>query len=359
MAQVTTKSSSVDVVNDPEAFYALAEEEGWGDGHPLIPPTQERVERFLSQGDLDPDTVIAVLPPGRSMATVEKIAINAVMAGCKPEYMDVVLTAIRLLAMGGEGGWLGHVMTTAHSRSPLLVINGPIARDLGITTGADGSAVSWRANAAICRAVRLTLINIAGIRGVTDGNTFGWLPKYMYAIAEDEAATPWESFSVEKGFTPNDDVLTVFWSEPARHLDVNWAVTVPQLLALFCDAMQLAACYQGGGLLGLSPRHARACALAGFSKADVKRFIFEHARKPLKAYGGDIVSHFNDPEWRKFYSHSPDAMVPMVSSPDENNVVVFGGSGPESLFFNGTTGTLTTPLRIGKIERHYSSPRSK
>src|SRR5450759_1254808 len=177
MGSVKVQSTRLDLPDDAEEVYADFEAKGYGDGHPVIPPTVERVERFLEAGDQSPDTEIAVLDPGKGVATIEKIAINAVMAGCLPAHMDVIIAALEAHASFPKQGT---VMTTAHSLSPLIVVNGPIAKELGIGSGAGGSAVSWRANAAIARAVRLCLINIAGIPGSTDCNTFVWLPKYMY-----------------------------------------------------------------------------------------------------------------------------------------------------------------------------------
>ncbi len=353
MRSVQAQSTRLDLPDDVEEVYAYFEANGFGDGHPVIPPTVERVERFLEAGDLSPDTEIAVLDPGKGVATVEKIAINAVMAGCLPAHMDVIIAAIEALASFPR---LSNVMTTAHSLSPLIVVNGPIARELGIASGAGGSAVSWRANAAIGRAVRLCLINIAGIPGSTDCNTFVWLPKYMYCVAENDDANPWEPFALEKGFSPEDDIVAVFWKEPAHHLEVMWPTTAQELLAAFCDSMCTVASRSSYGegqvLMGFCPDQAQLCAKAGFSKKDVKRFVFENARKPLRAYGPKAAPHFKL-EWQKFYTSSLDAMVPMVASPDAIEIIVIGGAGPNSLYFPHGYGPF-----IRKIARHRRPART-
>ncbi len=352
MGSVTAKSARLDLPDDVEQVYAYFEANGFSDGHPVIPPTVERVERLLAAGNLSPDKEIATLDPGKGIATVEKIAINAVMAGCLPEYMDVIIAAIEGLAASPK---LGNSMTTAHSTSPLLLVGGPVVRELGIGSGAGGSTVSWRANAAIARAVRLCLINIAGIPGTTDCNTFVWLPKYMYCIAENEEANPWDPFMIEKGYSADDDVVAVFWKEPAHHVEVMWPATAQELLAAFCDSMSTvgsrSAYGDGHVLLGLCPDQAQYCAKAGLSKRDVKRFIFENARTPAGAFGPKALSHFKL-EWQKFYTHSPDAMVPMVSSADEIEVIVIGGAGPNSLYFPHGK-----PPQIKKIGRHFRPPR--
>lgn len=348
MDAVHVKSTRLDLPDDVEEVYAYFEAQGFGDGHPVIPPTVERVERFLAAGDLDPAAEIAVLDPGKGVATVEKIAIAAVMAGCLPQYMDVVIAAIQAQASFPKQG---NAMTTAHSLSPLIVVNGPIARELGISSGAGGSTVSWRANAAIARAVRLSLINLAGIPGSTDCNTFMWLPKYMYCVAENEEGNPWESLAVEKGFTPDDDVVTLFWKEPAHHVEVMWETTPAELLAAFSDSMCTVAsrCSYGEGqvLFGFCPDQAQQCAAGGYSKKDVKRFFFENARKPARAYGPKAWPHFIA-EWQKFYTANPDTMVPMVRSPEMIEVIVIGGAGPNSLYFPHGYGPFSR-----KVERHY------
>lgn len=353
MGSLQAKSTRLDLPDDVEEVFAHFEANGFGDGHPVIPPTIERVDRFLAAGDLSPDTEIAVLEPGKGIASVEKIAINAVMAGCLPQYMDVVIAALQAHASFPKQA---NVMTTAHSLSPLIVVNGPIARELGIASGVGGAAVSWRANAAIARAVRLCLINIAGIPGSTDCNTFVWLPKYMYCVAENEEGNPWESFAIEKGYAPDDDVVTMFWTEPAHHIEVMWETTPPELLAAFCDSMCTVAsrCSYGEGqkLMGFCPDQAQLCAEGGFSKQDVKRFFFENARKPLRAYGPKAPPHFIL-EWQKFYTATPDTMVPMVRSPDEFNIIVIGGAGPNSLWFPHGYGPFSR-----KIERHWRPDRS-
>ena len=353
MGSVKVQSTRLDLPDDAEEVYAYFEANGYGDGHPVIPPTVERVERFLDAGDQNPDTEIAVLDPGKGVATIEKIAINAVMAGCLPAHMDVIIAALEAHASFPKQGT---VMTTAHSLSPLIVVNGPIAKELGIGSGAGGSAVSWRANAAIARAVRLCLINIAGIPGSTDCNTFVWLPKYMYCVAENDAENPWEPFAIEKGYTRDDDVVTVFWKEPAHHLEVMWPTTAQELLAAFCDSMCTVASRSSYGegqvLMGFCPDQAQLCAKGGFSKKDVKRFMFENARKPLRAYGPKAVPHFKL-EWQKFYTSSPDTMMPMVGSPDQIEIIVIGGAGPNSLYFPHGYGPFTR-----KIARHWRPVRT-
>ncbi len=355
MAIGELKSKRLELADDAEEIYEYVEQNYWGDGHPVIPPTEERVRRFLSKGRVDPQKVVATLEPGGGVATIEKIAVNAVMAGCLPEYMDVVVSAIELLGPDLQGDHSSSP-TSAHSISPLLILNGPVAKEMGIATGAGGSSVSWRANAAIARAIRLCLINIAGIPGLTDCNTFVWLPKYMYCIAENEDGSPWESLAVEKGFSPTDDVLTCHWVEPPHHLEFGWPVTAQELLAGFCDGLCTVTDRSASRavlmpVIGFCPDEAHLCANAGFSKRDVKRFLFDHGRKPLRAFGPPAAAKGFPLEWQKFYTHSPEAMVPMVASPENIDIIVIGGVSPGSLYLPHSAGGLRK-----KIERNWRSP---
>ncbi len=172
-----------------------------------------------------------------------------------------------------------------------------------------------------------------------------------------KAGNPWEPFAIEKGYSPDDDVVAVFWKEPAHHLEVMWPTTAQELLAVFCDSMCTVGCRSAYGdgrvLRGFCPDQAQLCAKAGFSKQDVKCFVFENARKPLRVYGPHAASHFKL-EWQKYYTHSPDAMVPMVSAPDQIEIIVIGGAGPNSLYFPHGQ-----PPLIRKIARHWQPRRTQ
>lgn len=330
------ESTRIEIEGPLEAINEDFHNRGWTDGNPIIPPTEERVERFVRATGLDPAKVVAVLEASKGEASIEKIAINAVMAGCKPEYMPVIIAAIECLAQQPQAFYT--FMTTSHSVSPLLIINGPIRSQFGITAGPGGTTVSWQANAAIGRALRFVLLNIGGIAGASDMHCFGWLVKYGYCMGENEEESPWEPYHVEKGFSANQNTVTVFIVEPPHHVEPLASGSAQGLLGSFADSMATTACRNTMGdafpILVLCPQHARAIAAGGFSKEDVKRFVYEHARVPLYRFDPGQITYFRD-NWKKFYTWAPHSMVPLVEKASDIYVVVTGGPGPNSLFVPG------------------------
>jgi hypothetical protein len=191
-----------------ELYYA----QGWTDGLPVVPPTRAKVHVMVKQSGRAASEVIAELPPQGGKATVERIATNAVMAGCLPEYMPVVLTALE--AMLETRFNLRGVLCSTHVSTPLLILNGPIVQALHVNSGHNVFGPGWRANATIGRAVQLALVDIGGAQpGVLDKVTFGHPGKYSDCIAENEAASPWEPLHVERGFQCEDSTVTVYPAE--------------------------------------------------------------------------------------------------------------------------------------------------
>ena len=181
-------TGSLDEVN--AYFY----ERGWTDGLPIVPPTRERVEHLLGGWPGEPDEEIAEVPPLMGVATVRAVAVNAVMAGCAPEYLPVVVSAVSAITRPRYG--LSHRQTTTHPATALIIVNGPIARRLRINSGSGLFGPGWRANATIGRALRLCLINLGGaIPGEVDRAQHAHPGKYTYCIAENEDANPWEVLS--------------------------------------------------------------------------------------------------------------------------------------------------------------------
>ena len=180
--------------DEAEAMY----ERGWSDGLPLVPPTVERVARMLSGTTRKPDEVVAVVPPDLVECTVEKVAINAVMAGCRPEYLPVVLAAVEA-ACTDEFNIHGLLATTWFS-GPLVIVNGPIARAIGMNSGVNALGQGNRANATIGRALQLVIRNVGGGRPARSTARRSAHPgKYTFCFAEDEAGSPWEPLHVERG----------------------------------------------------------------------------------------------------------------------------------------------------------------
>ena len=196
-------------VHAPEDEHELCFSRGWSDGLPVVPPTPVRVLRMLRGTSRDPQEVVGEIPPNNAPCTVEKVAINAVMAGCKPEYMPVVLGVVEA-ALEPEFTMHGLLCTTWFS-SPMVVVNGPVARRIGMNSGVNALGQGNRANASIGRALQLVIRNVGGgVPGGIDRATLGWPGKYTLCFSEDESDPAWQPLSVERGVPPGVSAVTLF-----------------------------------------------------------------------------------------------------------------------------------------------------
>ena len=297
---------------------------GWTDGLPVLPPTDGAVGEMLTGTDLPPDQVIGRLEPRLGKATVEKIAINAVMAGALPTYMPVLIAAVQILAKpeSGFGGW----SVSTGSWTPFWVINGPLRNDLRVNSSSGALSPDNIANATIGRAMRLIIRNLGGARkGIEDMGVIGNPGKYTMVIAENEEESPWESFHVEQGYDKEDNTISLtspnsYWQMMPYGTDDTGilraaAYNIPPTL--------------GGVLcLILNPTHARYLASKGWTKKDVVSFISEHARAPLyqsPRYYGSVPST-TGPESGMLLVN-PEDSIQVVSTKGSFRIVVAGGSG--------------------------------
>lgn len=251
--------------DEAEAFF----ERGWTDGLPVVGPTPERVLRMLAGTTRRPDEVVALVPPDFNPATVEKVAVNAVLAGCRPEYLPVVLTAVE--AACTETFNMHGLLCTTWFSGPVVIVNGPVARDIGMNSGVNVLGQGNRANATIGRALQLVVRNVGGGRpGEIDRSTLGQPGKYTFCFAEDETGSPWEPLSVERGIAAGRSAVTLFAGDGPRALADQHSRSPESLarsmawelesvwhrkLALYADAV-----------LVVSPEHARVFREAGWSK---------------------------------------------------------------------------------------------
>src|SRR5262249_55094794 len=211
---------------DPVEYCMTA---GFGDGLPSVPPTLRRVERMLKNCPHAADEIIGLIPPNYGVATVEKIAANACMAGCDPRMMRVLVPLVR--AICDERFNIHGVQATTHFAAPLVILNGPVRKDLGFACGSNVFSNVSRANSSLGRALQLILTNLGGARpGEIDMSTLGNPGKFSYCIAENEEESPWEPFSVERGLEPGTSAVTVFAAEPPRGVSEHNARTATQVL---------------------------------------------------------------------------------------------------------------------------------
>jgi len=309
-------------------------EQGWTDGLPIVPPTPERVERMLAGMPAhDADELIGAVPPKFGHATLRQVAVNAVMAGCKPEYLPVVVAALRAVMEPAYG--LEHRQTTTHAGAPLIIVNGPIVQRLRINCGTGVFGPGWRANATIGRALRLVLVNIGGAGPGVDASQTGHPGKYTYCIAEYEAANPWQPLHVERGFCPEQDVVTVVNAEAPHSMTENVQTEPLEIMRTFASSMATLGVNnlysQGHPVLALGLEHVQYLADGGLSKRDVQTALFEMARQPWGLMKNRGKS--KGPRFPEFVDRSDDrSMVPIINAPEDLIVIVAGGAGGKSMF---------------------------
>jgi hypothetical protein len=321
-------ASFIDVPDDLTDFNRLFFDNGWGDGLPLIPPTPDLVERMLRHARRDPREVVAVIPP-YGTATVEAVAVIAVMAGCRPEYLPVLLAATE--AIGDKQFELFFLQNTIHPTTTWLLVNGPIARRLEVSSGANCLGPGAWANATLGRALRLTASVIGGARsGEVDMSTLGWPGKFLMCCAENEAASPWEPFHVERGFAPDASTVTVIAAKPMLSFTTH-TQDVDDFLRVISNAMTgvTGSEYRSGGAptLVLSPEHAQMVARAGLSKSDFKRRVWETARLPVSKMGARDRARTQIDRREELGEFGPDTLLTPSRKPEDIIVLVAGGWG--------------------------------
>ena len=337
--------ASYDEIND--YFY----ERGWTDGLPIVPPTEQRVRDMLAgMPSRDAEESIAIVPPKMGQGTMRQIAVNAVMAGCKPEYLPVVVAALEAVSEPAYG--LSHRQTTTHAGAPLIIVNGPIAKRLRINSGRGVFGPGWRANATIGRALRLVLVNVGGAGPLVDASQTGHPGKYTYCIAEYEEANPWEPLHVERGFRADESVVTVVNAEAPHSMTENIQTDPDEIIRTFASCMATLGVNnlysQGHPILVMGVEHAQHIAAAGWSKRDVQQALFERARQPWGLAKNRGKS--KGPRFPEFVDRNDDAsMVPIVRAPEDLILIVAGGAGGKSMFLPTAGGqSLSVSKRIAE-----------
>ena len=340
---------AVEAPGDIDEFQSWIMERGWGDGLPAIPPTPERVARMLSATRRRPEDVAAILVPRLGRATIEVIAANAVMAGALPEHLPVILAAVEAVADPAFN--LQAIQTTTHPCSPLVIVNGPIAPRLGIHAGGNVLGQGSRANAVIGRALRLTLQNVGGARpGKEDRATHGHPGKYSYCMAENEAASPWESLSVERGFSSGESTVTVCGSEAPHNINDHASTTPDAIVTTVASVMATVGSnniYLGGEpLVVLGPEHAATAVSSGWSKDDFRRKVWEQSAVPLASFAQENIDRFATIYPEGFKDRPAGAVARAARDWRDIMVVVAGGAGKHSALIPTFGATRSVTRRI-------------
>ena len=316
----------------------LSFEKGWSDGLPVVPATKERIWAMLDAVGLEPDHQVTFITNRQAAVTAEKVAINAVMAGCTPEYMPVIVAAIEAI---GDPKWGYHGPGTSTGGAAVLtIVNGPIARKLQINSGDNLFGPGWRANATIGRAVRLVMRNVIGtLPGRLDRSTLGHAGKYTYVIAENEEDSPWLPLHVERGFSPEQSAVTVMAADAPHQFYNQLSNTAEGVLTTLADDMRISGNARGQSqyVVVLAGEHMQTIAADGWSKADIRKFVFEHTH--------NSVAHLKRTQ-RLAGPIKPEdetTMRPLVPSPEDILVVAAGGrAGAFSAYIPGWGGKRTS-----------------
>ena len=317
---MTAREIAVDALSDP---VEVAFERGWTDGLPVVTPTPERVWRML-QGTLrKPDDVVGIIPPDLTACTVEKVAINAVMAGCKPEYMPVVLAAVEAACVDAFN--MHGLLATTYFSSPIVVVNGPIAEKIGMNSGGNALGQGNRANATIGRALQLVIRNVGGGKpGGVDRATLGYPGKYTFCFAEREHDSPWESLAVGKGFSAETSTVTLIAGGGVHGVMDQLSRTAEGLAHSFAQSLLSVAHYKiafaTDALLVVCPEHARTFRADGWSKQQ----LIDKIQALTTRQGSEIVRGV-DNNAEGMPAHFAAATLPKFR-PDGLNIVHAGGT---------------------------------
>lgn len=353
---MTLTSKRVTVDDSAEAINELYYEKGWTDGLPIVCPTEERVLRMLEYSDRDASEVLAEIPPLYGEATLEKIAINSVMAGCPPRYLPVIVAAVQAMAVK-EFNLYG-IQGTTNPVTPMAVVNGPIARELGFNCSTNMLGPGNRANATVGRAIRLIMLNIGGGKpGAVDKGTHGQPGKYTFCFAENEEESPWEPLHVERGFDRETSTVTVCGVTGTTNVltmveraDTEGKpeprVAAERILLAVADAISAWGSNNmisgiGEPVVIFAPESAQILANGGFTKASTREFLFEKSSRPVSSLAPHLVHTM------RFRRQAPENVQTFYTTEraEDIMIVVAGGLLSAHTVFAPTFGPTTATTR--------------
>ena len=331
----------------PESLFQFMADQGWSDGLPVIPPTPDRVRAMVNYVQRDATELVGYINPDAGSATVEKIAVNGVMAGCLPEYMPVLIAAVQAIT---EPKFNIHgLQTTTNPVSPLLIINGPVREQIGLNSKRGTLGPGYRANATIGRAVRLLLLNVGGAKPwTTDMALHGSPAKYVCCMGENEEESIWEPLHVERGFSAVESTVTVvgaqgmsncltFYKEPESFLTM-----IASAMSDISDNNYLLAA--GNPLVILTPGHAQIFSDGGYTKQMVKEALFELCKVPIDKFPKETsVITYEDG-----FAMDGDRVCPCRSA-DDLMIVVSGGPEPYHVLYCGNFGDTTAVTKAVQL----------
>ena len=347
MAMNTSLDSELIDVDDGsiEAFNAFAETAGWSDGMPLYVPSEEAVAKLVAtvHGDNAP---LGPVPPRQIVPTMQSLAANAVMAGCKPEYFPAVVAAYRACLQPDYN--LHGTLATTHPCTNMMMVNGPLRGDIEINCGSNCFGQGRRANAAMGRALQLIMLNIAGAKpGEMDRSTQGSPGKYAFCFGENEEDSPWEPYHVRKGFGGSESVVTTMAGEPPHNINDHGSNTGEGILKTIAGTMAQVGSnnvYLNGPMFVVfGPEHAQTVARDGFSVEDVQDYLQQNSHVHISR-----VSAENLDSWIGQDRHAIGDHYYPAASPSEIQIAVAGGPGKHSAFIPAFGNTAASSMAVGK-----------
>ena len=340
MSSVSLNARRVDVSDSFQAIQDYCWEQGWTDGLPVVPPTEPLVRAMLAGYGGNPAISLGIMQPRNAQATLEKLAINAVMAGCRSEYFPVVVAAVKA-AMDEDFNLGGNAATTGGA-AQVVIVNGPIAEELGINGDAGCFGPGSRANAAIGRALRLVIRNVGGlIPGEMDKATLATPGRYSFCFSENESRSPWEARNIQLGYAEGSSTVTVAAIRGVYTIMETTSSTGLEVLQTIVGNMKTVGVsnyYQIGTgaqiVVVICPEHADEISAYGLSKSDVREYIYQNARMPLSSLVGR--AHYGNRNWPSWVDETnPDTLVPIVRASEDLAVIVAGGDGRHSAWLAG------------------------
>ena len=344
----TERAATFEAADDLDAINRLYRERRWSDGLPIVPPTQERVALMLKKTRRAPHDIVAHVAPGFGAASVERIAINAVMAGCEPDCLPILIAATEAVADSKFN--LQGIQATTNPVAVWVIINGPVAKGARINATFNCIGQGAWANATIGRALRLILQNVGGaLPGEMDRATHGQPGKFSFCCAENEEASPWAPLHVERGFAAGDSAVTVVGAEGTLNMNTH-SKDAPELIRIIAETIihPPSNDYVHGGepWLLLSPEHAEVFKRGGLGKADVKRALWEASRMAASRFSTRELQRVRDSRGQELGAITPETQIPVSPQPENVQILVAGGPGTHSVYIPSFGNTRSVTRRI-------------
>lgn len=328
------RAARFEAPDDLEEINRLYRERRWSDGLPVVPPTAERVARMLAATPRAPSETVARIAPGYGAATVERIAVNAVLAGCAPAHLPLLIAATEAVADPAFN--LQGMQATTNPVAVWIIVNGPAAGELGVNAALNCLGQGAWSNAVIGRALRLVLQNVGGaLPGEMDRATHGQPGKYTFCCAENESASPWEPLHVERGYRLDQSTVTVVGAEGTMNMNTH-TKDADELVRAIAETMMHPPsneyCHGGEPWLVLGPEHADVFRRAGLTKHEVRHCLWERSKMPAGRMTDRDLLRVRDSRTTELGAIAPDTLLPIAPDPEDIRFIVAGGPGTHSVY---------------------------